>query len=1673
MSEALLNWLNTTLNLSPPITKIETDFANGYNFGEVLLKTKVITSLDHYIKSPQDKFDINKNFSSLKKDLQHINLYLTEDTINDIKTQRKNKAAMFLYRIRTYIERKAIDLHGIMSRSNAFKCENRHLFPIETDHTGYSPYTTTITSVSNNNTMHQRGKIKLEPITFSNAVVPAVTSTEMNYPIKKTTTMFSTILEKDEHDNDNTNNNNKVNAHKEKATFTSTTNNNNNADDINVNDLTTEQSPQSTGYIKKNIHRLYRDTNDYCSYMSLDNNLNKIGIEIKAIDPKIKRYGYGDDNNFIPTDIVLKKVNDIALAEKRRIEEEKFKKKIPSEEERLFKQSIIFKYTHRGNLNTDDNKINELVSNTVNINNKSKIFKQMQYEIKRKNIVKFNTQKRKRQLNFFTFHNTLSSPTSFGYSSMNTVNTLGITAPIFDDHTFFNSLHKETLPQRYMQISTNQKRKIEDTPLIRNVMELILDLTDECYLYQSEQHKSLIELPGWIEWMQLFINGTSCSRNKGGYKQFLNEPTPSQPEQEQQDNIMNSDNDVNVSSSHNDLLMQNDYCCNEYFDYLNYRGNWNANVIPKNALNTQIRVYDVLGHEIGTLLSSGKLILQGVKSSLLKTLSNEGFEMKNEEKENVVIPKENIRNQLVGEMLEINFDNSYKESQIQTNNNNILTLTPAYSFEHIPIKICLIGHAFSGRKTQGELIHEKYPDIKVYCVNDIIKSKMDIYEQIVTPIEEHPKYKSMKKNQIEQLQKEKDELKEILGDDVFNMLTPLYNKTIQELPDEHKIHLLLDQIKNDFPIIDNKELIDSITKKHQRKTEIETELEKISDEQNKKVKNKAKEEAALRAELEKLNVEGYKGFICVDFPTTYQQYTLLVNMATGYTQQIDKPINTRNEQKYELTFNLDKHYPNHNVPFPLSNQTLFTSAIETVPSKQCMFDMFIWLEVNESETLRRVNNRKVDPTTGIIYHLEDNPPPENDKKIKERLIDVTEPSIDSIKNDLQLFDETFPQIIDFLALFKNTTKISKQNITDITNDINIIITNVLKNFEDIENKDFITDIDKNAQMGMDIDDNETTKYFKRLNETKKKVSPLSSEKIVLQWNTFSFKYENTIKKIISFLHKQKTDICNQMTIIQNEFKSFLNLPSNKTELIQIFKSKYLSFKTEFPFLKQNNSVKNEFLRDLEELTGHLWEVIRMKKTDAINERTLIIQSGFIEKQINIFYQKLETLFLIETEKLFTTLNLIREFYYHFEPNKQQESNPYNVKVNSHKILNDVSSLTVMSNDKSTSPKIEQIYRNCFKLFFEYDKTINEIDANLKAQAASNALNISGVSTVSHRRKRNAALRDNSTKVEQSLFSETKDVLSYEDELKAAINNEKNKFKYRITFLKYFGIAFINELYDIINKTFDNLDTWIIESIKLQNDAMNELIANFKEQIENGDNEIHFDIELDKFDVFTNIELQFKNVNPPRSFKLTLDHIYIDYNELYKCYLDLKSYEIQNNYITYNDVMDILIRKNVIEKQCNGLSKIIKEMPFANWNTFLNKIVILSSKGVKLIKLTHLFIFLGSMHLKLMSEYEESEIIQSVESKFKFHCFLDRNDYMKVKLWFEEDEESDSIAIDKEAYREFIFNICKNVNNEINFLEYVNVLMGKYLQKGEDNNNNDDNNNNSEGNVITYYDMLIN
>ena len=50
-------------------------------------------------------------------------------------------------------------------------------------------------------------------------------------------------------------------------------------------------------------------------------------------------------------------------------------------------------------------------------------------------------------------------------------------------------------------------------------------------------------------------------------------------------------------------------------------------------------------------------------------------------------------------------------------------------------------------------------------------------------------------------------------------------------------------------------------------------------------------------------------------------------------------------------------------------------------------DAYLFLEVEQPEILRRLSHRKLDPTTGTVYHAEDNPAPEGDQKLRDRLVD--------------------------------------------------------------------------------------------------------------------------------------------------------------------------------------------------------------------------------------------------------------------------------------------------------------------------------------------------------------------------------------------------------------------------------------------------------------------------------------------------------------------------------------------------------------------------------------------------------------------------------------------------------------------------------------------------------------
>ena len=51
------------------------------------------------------------------------------------------------------------------------------------------------------------------------------------------------------------------------------------------------------------------------------------------------------------------------------------------------------------------------------------------------------------------------------------------------------------------------------------------------------------------------------------------------------------------------------------------------------------------------------MITQGIKPAILSKMENEEFELKENEKDNINVPKENTKNRLLGEIIELNFDN--------------------------------------------------------------------------------------------------------------------------------------------------------------------------------------------------------------------------------------------------------------------------------------------------------------------------------------------------------------------------------------------------------------------------------------------------------------------------------------------------------------------------------------------------------------------------------------------------------------------------------------------------------------------------------------------------------------------------------------------------------------------------------------------------------------------------------------------------------------------------------------------------------------------------------------------------------------------------------------------------------------------------------------------------------
>ena len=1832
----LKEWLNINLRLSKEVKNIAEDFSNGYLFGEILHKHKLIPNFDAY-KNSSLKKDISKNYQYLSKAFGDLKIKFSDERRNDIINKKPGISCQYLFKLKQILDQRLLCKETLKVQSGPNELHRlfkQMIYPNDSD-----KYYRDL--LNHKATMSKK---KLNPIQkflskegqYYIDIGKEINKEQKFYDDKHKATL-NTIhnMEKD----------------RENLCFEKDKNNLNNWN---------QQMDIKRKFDKEQIQKMWKETEFYkTATLGSFKRSNKSNIkEIDKFNKTLSRLGLDVTDgskadikrNYMSPQIILKMYQEkIAEQEKSRKDKEKRLRKLHREEDKMVElnkaknnkklfiegrdknktQYYRIKGSNKSLLTSAKKSLSNYMLN-INIDG-NQIDDLETYHLKKANYEKTLEMHRKQELPKVEKKELLEEEKiELPYKSM---------YDFFDKKLFFMGVDRLSSGLIQRKIESKKHKDEKCLPGIKNIMDIILEIAEESDIYLKNHKCELIEIPQWNKWMDLLKENISL-------KECVNdEMDKSLIEKKSIHNLYDNENEPDI------IIYKED----EFFNYLNYMGNWDFNMKDKilsckNNNSTEeessqkissffaknkktqsknednpfeLSLYKILGQDIAYILNAGKCQINGIKENILLKMNNKEFEPGTQDINNITLPTKHNKAGHVGEIIEfyINMkydknieekkNNDLRETLPQLDNNNpmvskLLTheiikeevkheidpseepsivikqdqnleagnfnksggtqpllqsqdefleekileeLKEKYTFDHIPIKLCFIGTKFSGRKTQSKLLHDKYPNIKIYNVEKILRECIEIYNKVSTPIEEQPKSKPFKKNQIEQMRLEIENLQKDYayqlsiiepfmknlgpeGKDEKNIKIDL--KNIPEIPDDKIIDLLIFYIRKDFPMKEKTEIGMEIKQRKEKLAKLEKDLENLAiEEQNKKSRINLKDKERFLKEKEQLLSEPYVGFIINDFPKTLAQYKILEYKCTGFVEELDKQKSEKETETEELLYPLDKLYhPNNKI-----------DEIKSVFNKYCIFN------VDENEILNRNRGRMIDETTGIIYHSVYNPPEEKDKKLMERLKPVTEPTEENLKNEVKNYFFDIINIKDFIELFRNIYDVVdlKDKNEEVQNIINEVLVNIIDEYENKylsslntnskvqatsnetssqknkqssiekqnninlnqeiltnkENDNTMTSHDKNVNTNENINQNNIShnnskkldthrgrenslgnisnktafvlpimitplsKFTKRYNEAKKRLSLSNLDVHFLnKWNQFLSEYKSSILRNFVNISNIKQQILEETVKVQEEYIEFLNLPSNKREIIDKFTNKLSAFRTQFKEIKGHHLVVEEFQKDLTDLTNGIWNIINNRKQLAIEKRKEIMNEGFFEKQIKHFYENIENLFIQETNKFLLSANIIKEFYYGLQSEiLKSVILPFTSQIEEIKtemIFNDTKNLPLIvnKNGQLNFPKIEKIFYNCMKIIFYFDYAVRNVENKLKGNieelkinnnTSNNSVTISVIS-----RSRIAKKKRKKNKAGDSISEESKEIFNFIDETNSAIEIEKSNYKYRLLTIKFYSINVLTNINSISSELFDLLDNWIIDSVHYQNHMMNKLLERLSKIVNNSNMKIMWDFELDKYNMMKIKNFEFydsylsmieddnENENKEVKYSKYMPIIISLYN-------DINNFTLQNEFINRNTFIEILLKKNIssIELKNTPLYK----LNYHFYQKLIDKMVIKNRDNARkdLINIKHIFTILLLLPLPIINDNQLSQIKKQVEGKIISQCFLKESDFKETKLWFENNkilkyDEDDENSIN--LIKNFLYLLYCKSNGNMNFDDLLNTITLKIFEDND-------------------------
>ena len=414
------------------------------------------------------------------------------------------------------------------------------------------------------------------------------------------------------------------------------------------------------------------------------------------------------------------------------------------------------------------------------------------------------------------------------------------------------------------------------------------------------------------------------------------------------------------------------------------------------------------------------------------------------------------------------------------------------------------------------------------------------------------------------------------------------------------------------------------------------------------------------------------------------------------------------------------------------------------------------------------------------------------------------------------------------------------------------------------------------------------------------------------WQKFISYYTNQYYKIFNKEKKTGQKYIQRLNEIQKDFIDFLSRPSKKRIIINQFLNKYMEFSKKCKSLEIPDLARERYLKDINELSETLWKIIEIRKNESIEKIKSL--SSLIDHELNICYNTIEKMAILETQRFIEIINIILRF---FSKNKTYQVNTPNTQTYSF-ILDNISDeilrkcencqLAVYNSktNKYIYPKANQIYKNCLRILIKLNYYLNK---NIfKFERLKSTHQIKTRATKKHKIKKQKKILSKQSTIKSNVLGNSK-LVDIQNKLKLSIKAEIDKYKYISYNLYINSLETLSKIFCASKLVFKLMDNWVIDSILYQNNALTALFNNLKS------------ISIKEIIQDSNL------LNEDKILKIELD----DFRERYELF-NYKEFLFDGK----TDKKKFLTAKEINEKEFGiNIEKILKI--FTNWGSTNNTI----------------------------------------------------------------------------------------------------------------------------------------